>query len=177
MNTAQNAAAMTAESAKAEKIDKAVENILADVMVAAAKGESEIKTKLDVNPVEKQKVYERINALGFEITEEEDGDITVDWHYAKPALPQISFTKGQGSFSFIDCDGERQVIYAPYDLKALCVEHGPSGLARIALYINGDVFELVKSNSLSLTQLNLLSEEAEKALAAVTCVCDNKKQK
>lgn len=170
--TADKIAAMTAESIKNEKIAKIIDGIVSKCEAAAANGEWEIKIPVNASTAEKELVYAKLHAMGYELTIEEDGELTVEWKDARPELPQIRFRNEGGCIVFDDCDGERQVLFPPFSISGLCVEHGPSRQAdggeikRLALYANGDVFELAKDEdgSLSKMQMNLLSETAQAEL-------------
>ncbi len=166
--TADKIAAMTAESIKDEKIAKIIDGIVSKCEAAAAKGEWEIKVPVVASTAEKELVYAKLHTMGYELTIEEDGELTVEWKDARPELPQIRFRNEAGCIVFVDCDGERQVLFPPFEIKGLCVEHGCTEdgekLSRLALYANGDVYELAKGASLSTPQMNLLSEVAQTAL-------------
>lgn len=163
--TADKIAAMTAESIKEEKIAKIIDGIVSKCEAAAAKGEWEIKVPVNASTAEKELVYAKLHAMGYELTVEEDGELTVEWKDARPELPQIRFRNEGGCIVFDDCDGERQVLFPPFSINGLCVEHGGE-VKRLALYANGDVFELAKDEdgSLSKMQMNLLSETAQAEL-------------
>lgn len=174
MNTADVLAAKTAQSFSEEKIDKCIESITAECLKAAGEGLSELHTDIQANPVEKDRIAEKLIALGFTVGADEEGRCLISWAEAKPALPRIAFSKGDGYIAFEDCDGERQVIFAPYEIRNLCVEHC-GDLRRLALYANGEVYELARSSELSIQQMNLLSEAALKDL--LTKVGDLAKKK
>jgi hypothetical protein len=168
--TADMIATKTVESVSEEKIAKTVDAVVAKCLEAAQKGEWKTKLALKVSPAEKLKVIVKIKALGYEIQEEEDGEYTLSWENVQPALPQIRFSNVNGCVAFEDCDGERQVLFPPFNVTNLCVEHGlsrnegPGPVRRLALYANGEVYELARSSTLSISQMNLLSEMAQAGL-------------